>query len=1840
MFTPFVHSRFYSPNCWAGLLVAAFLIVFGFIVFGLENAVVARQEEIAVVVVSSAGGLSGGPIAPESMASAYGHYLATATAIADSSPLPSLLEGTTVKVNGQTAPLFFVSPMQINFLVPNGLPEGDAVVVISSGDGTISTGKMKIASVAPALFTADGNGKGPLASLLYRVKRNGGSSYESLSEHDGAKFIPKPIVFGADERLFLVLFMTGVRHAEKASVRVSIGGIERAPAFIAPAKNFAGLDQVNVELPRSFIGCGRVKLLVTVKGHGGSNEGEIEIGSEAGDDPDLVLQGPLDDPVLVGEELEIAGEGFSANPEENKVQIVSDEGDTTTATVLAVTGTSLRMRVPFKAGTGMLRVTRGESSASLRIKLRTSLSGFLEEANQQSNNTVLRKPIANAIVRLLVNPPIERMTDSEGSFVLPDVPVDGTLVQIISPPGVVYPQEPLKVTIQAGRDNHVLERPIELARVGGVAFPELAAGDQRVAALDPQSPDAALTFLLPGRTPVNLPVGYFSTAIAQITPFGQSLAPTTRLSFPNNDGIAAGTKARLFKFDQNPASARLGQFVNIGEATVTNDGQRVETAAGAITEGSYYFASIARPLATINGRVVERDGRPVSHAIVQTRGQSTLTDGLGGFVLRNVPVMKPGGDKLSVEVSFQRSNGKISRKDNTEIEVTAGLLSTIKSDIVLDPVTINFPPVVIAPPNLVIVGGEPKDFDFIVTDPDSAQPAQLSLSDSAAPFFSLNRLSANLWRVHLLASGSGNYMLTIKATDNLAASSTQKVAVLFSALPASSLVAYAQSVALAEDTPTAITLRGFDPGNRPLTYIVVTPPSRGQFSDNHGTANLVYTPSPNFNGLDRFTFKVRAGASESEPVTCFIAVNPVNDAPVLDLPGTLTVTAGEALNLPVTATDVDSDSNLNFSATGLPAGASFATLTGGGKVLSWTPLVQQIGVYRITITVSDSGMPVLSDTKTLAISVDGKWAKTSGPQGGSGELLLHNGVLYAGGSGIYRSTDNAATWTYTSKGILNRVIYSLAAIGNAIFAGTERDGVYRSTDNGANWMPVNQGLSSGNIQALGVNGRTLFAGALFGGLYRSDNLGESWQPITNGIPVGAWVSSFTTLGTTIFAATRGHGIFRSANDGRSWVALNEGLPERAGLTNLDVLTLTTQGNAIFAGNWEGGMHRSTNGGASWTPINNGLPSNLINRVTAVGNKLLVSPFAAGVYVSTDGGNNWQTARDGLTQAFAEPVTGNEQYLFAGSPIGTFRTANASTLRWTPASSGQTSPLISSLALNGSTLFAGGFGSGINRTFDDGASWERKDLYTNFISALLSADDVVYAGLNAGAIARSFDNGVTWEAVDAKIAEKIGGKIVERGVWVTSLANNGTTLFAGGAASEILRSTDRGKTWQTRSKVSSIPVYVGHLLWFNGALYAATAGAGVFRSTNNASTWRAVNDGLPALGANKLTICRGALYLATQVGVFRLNGSNRWEAVNNGISNWNVSALVADGDVLFAGTHGGGIFRSDDGGANWKSVSDGLADRNVLDLAVRERTIYAATTGGVYKLFNNAQVWNASNRGITNQSLNAIALSNSGWLVGTLGGGSFRSGDRGQNWLSANAGLPAYANIQSLVASSHIFWAADYGGGVYRSDDGGARWTPVNAGLGSKSVNKLFIFGSALYAGTDKGVFRSTDDGRNWQAFSDGLGERRVVSFVVSAGRLCAGTYGSGVFCLNADGDGWRQLSRDGLANPNVTALAVQGDLLYAGTSGGGICVSADGGETWKAVNNRLPADLHVFAFAVVGKKVYAGSVHGIFLTEDEGRSWKQVNAGLLNTFVTGLAVSGDQLFASTASGGVFVSRIP
>ena len=66
---------------------------------------------------------------------------------------------------------------------------------------------------------------------------------------------------------------------------------------------------------------------------------------------------------------------------------------------------------------------------------------------------------------------------------------------------------------------------------------------------------------------------------------------------------------------------------------------------------------------------------------------------------------------------------------------------------------------------------------------------------------------------------------------------------------------------------------------------------------------------------------------------------------------------------------------------------------------------------------------------------------------------------------------------------------------------------------------------------------------------------------------------------------------------------------------------------------------------------------------------------------------------------------------------------------------------------------------------------------------------------------------------------------------------------------------------------------------------------------------------------------------------------------------------ADSNILYAGTAGGGVFKSSDGGANWSQFHDGLGNLNVRVLAVapgsRQTLLYAGTAGGVFQVIDVA-----------------------------------------------------------------------------------------------------------------------------------------------------------------------------------------------------------------------------------------------------------------------------------------------
>lgn len=232
-----------------------------------------EYEPNTATVVSAANYLA--EIAPESIVTAFGTDLANTTRAAMTLPLPEELGGTRVMFRDSAsgtrqAPLFFVSPTQVSFLIPAGTPSGEASVQIFYPNGKVSIASFNVSRVAPALFTADASGRGLVTAVALRVKADGTQSYEPVIRFDSAlgKVVGVPIDLGAaTDQVFLLPFGTGLRNRSgMGAVSALLGGTNAQVVFIGAQGGFAGLDQANVLIPRSLIGRGEVDLVLSVDG--------------------------------------------------------------------------------------------------------------------------------------------------------------------------------------------------------------------------------------------------------------------------------------------------------------------------------------------------------------------------------------------------------------------------------------------------------------------------------------------------------------------------------------------------------------------------------------------------------------------------------------------------------------------------------------------------------------------------------------------------------------------------------------------------------------------------------------------------------------------------------------------------------------------------------------------------------------------------------------------------------------------------------------------------------------------------------------------------------------------------------------------------------------------------------------------------------------------------------------------------------------------------------------------------------------------------------------------------------------------------------------------------------------------------------------------------------------------------------------------------------------------------------------------------------------------------------------------------------------------------------------
>ena len=212
--------------------------------------------------------------APGAAMTIFGANLADAVYQATTYPLPTQLGPTSVTVNGNLVPLYYVSPTQINFQMPSGAPPSDVEVAVTNGFTGLVTAQQHtshLTVVDPGLFIS-----------------NPGARAAALNQDQSVNTPANPVGAGG----YILLFITGQGPISppladgtaapttplsliSGTVQVLIGGQPAQVSYAGVAPGFAGLSQINAIVPAGLV-AGDQPVFITINGVS-SNAGLITV---------------------------------------------------------------------------------------------------------------------------------------------------------------------------------------------------------------------------------------------------------------------------------------------------------------------------------------------------------------------------------------------------------------------------------------------------------------------------------------------------------------------------------------------------------------------------------------------------------------------------------------------------------------------------------------------------------------------------------------------------------------------------------------------------------------------------------------------------------------------------------------------------------------------------------------------------------------------------------------------------------------------------------------------------------------------------------------------------------------------------------------------------------------------------------------------------------------------------------------------------------------------------------------------------------------------------------------------------------------------------------------------------------------------------------------------------------------------------------------------------------------------------------------------------------------------------------------------------------------------------
>jgi photosystem II stability/assembly factor-like uncharacterized protein len=245
-----------------------------------------------------------------------------------------------------------------------------------------------------------------------------------------------------------------------------------------------------------------------------------------------------------------------------------------------------------------------------------------------------------------------------------------------------------------------------------------------------------------------------------------------------------------------------------------------------------------------------------------------------------------------------------------------------------------------------------------------------------------------------------------------------------------------------------------------------------------------------------------------------------------------------------------------------------------------------------------------------------------------------------------------------------------------------------------------------------------------------------------------------------------------------------------------------------------------------------------------------------------------------------------------------------------------------------------------------------------------------------------------------------------------------------------------------------------------------------------------------------------------------------------------------------------------------------------------------------QVFSQQLNWQQLHAPVASSVTGITQLSNGDFYLSTKTRGVFKSTDNGVFWIECNTGFSnLYINNIYSTDDNKLF--ACNGATIFQFDGQNEEWINLNAPQADYnciSVNSL----GHIIAGSNWGIFRSTDEGATWQA---------------------ATTYLASVYSL----------------------ISVENDILFAGATFD-VYKSIDYGDTWTKVgtfNNHQVSDIVIDNSGCIYANVFYRG-YGVYLSKDQGVTWKQINTGLTEQLTTRVAVDAQRnIYVGTFEGGVF-----